>query len=159
VFRYAPVANPQDATLLEVNKIIHFIKYWSPICLYMLLIVILSSLSKPPVPQPGLPHIDKLYHLIEYGILSFFFIRAFTNSSSKILSNDAIFFTVLVTVIFGFTDEIHQAFVPGRSSDIIDWVFDGIGAVAGVFAFRLWVKIHAKISRRSKKEDWYDLRG
>jgi len=102
-------------------------------------------LSKPLVPQPGWFEIDKLYHLIEYGILSFLFLRAFMNSSRRILSGDAVFFTVLATIIFGLTDEIHQAFVPGRSSNIFDWLFDSIGAVAGVLALRLWLKIYAKV--------------
>jgi len=31
-------------------------------------------------------------------------------------------------------DEIHQAFVPGRSSDLADLVADGLGACAGTLA-------------------------
>ena len=146
-------------TQLEGTKIIHFIKYWLPICLYLLLIVTMSSLSKPPAPKIDLFEIDKLYHLIEYSLLSFLLLRAFMNSPQKILSNDAIFFTVLATIIFGLTDEVHQAFVPGRSSSIADWVFDSLGAVAGVFAFRLWLKIYAKIKTRTQKGNWYDLDG
>lgn len=111
----------------------------------MLLIIILSSLSKPPVPQPGWFEIDKLYHFIEYGVLSFLLLRAFMNSPRRLLSSEAVFFTVLATAAFGLTDEIHQAFVPGRFSSIVDWVFDALGAVAGVFALRLWLKIYAKI--------------
>ena len=119
----------------------------------------MSSLSKPPAPKIDLFEIDKLYHLIEYSLLSFLLLRAFMNSPQKILSNDAIFFTVLAPFIFGLTDEVHQAFVPGRSSSIADWVFDSLGAVAGVFAFRLWLKIYAKIKTRTQKGNWYDLDG
>ncbi|MFQ6041599.1 MAG: VanZ family protein, partial [Candidatus Poribacteria bacterium] len=93
----------------------------------------------------------KVYHLIEYGLLSFLLLRAFMNSSRKILSSDAVFFTVLSTIIFGLTDEIHQAFVPGRSSNIFDWIFDSLGAVAGVLALRLWLKIYTKIRTRTGK--------
>jgi len=110
----------------------------------------MSSLSKPPVPKLKFFEIDKLYHLIEYGILSFLSLRAFMNSPRKILSSDAVFFTVLTTVVFGLTDEIHQAFVPGRSSNIADWVFDSLGAVAGVLALKLWLKIYAKIRTRRR---------
>jgi len=118
----------------------------------MLLIVVLSSLSKPLIPQPSGFQIDKLYHLIEYGILSFWLIRAFKNSSKNILSNNAIFLTVLVTVVFGLTDEIHQAFVPGRFASVADLVFDSIGAAVGVFAFRLWLKVYAKLRKNGEVE-------
>ncbi|MBC8235944.1 VanZ family protein, partial [bacterium] len=88
----------------------------------------MSSLSRPPTPKIDLFEIDKLYHLIEYSLLSFLLLRAFMNSPRRILSNDAIFFTVLTAIVFGLTDEIHQAFVPGRSSSIVDLVFDSLGA-------------------------------
>jgi len=144
------ITNALRFTQLEDTKITHFIKYWLPVYLYLLLIVIMSSLSKPPVPKLKFFEIDKLYHLIEYGILSFLSLRAFMNSPRKILSSDAVFFTVLTTVVFGLTDEIHQAFVPGRSSNIADWVFDSLGAVAGVLALKLWLKIYAKIRTRRR---------
>lgn len=137
-------------TQLEDTKIIHFIKYWLPVYLYLLLIVITSSFSRLPAPQPDWFEIDKIYHLIEYGILSFLSLRAFMNSPRKILSSDAVFFTILATVAFGLTDEIHQAFVPGRTSSIADWIFDSLGAVAGVLALKLWLKIDAKIKTRKR---------
>ena len=37
----------------------------------------------------------------------------------------------LVSVAYGVTDELHQAFVPGRTPDAWDVVKDFVGAVAG----------------------------
>jgi len=38
---------------------------------------------------------------------------------------------VVLGSAYGLTDEIHQAFVPGRSADPRDWVADTAGAVLG----------------------------
>ena len=38
----------------------------------------------------------------------------------------------IMAIMYAFTDETHQAFVPGRSSSIIDIGIDGIGALAGL---------------------------
>jgi len=41
----------------------------------------------------------------------------------------AVFSTVLLAVVWGVLDEVHQSEVPGRSSEISDVVADGFGAV------------------------------
>ena len=33
--------------------------------------------------------------------------------------------------LYGATDEFHQSFVPGRDSDVLDWVADTLGAALG----------------------------
>jgi VanZ family protein len=35
-------------------------------------------------------------------------------------------------MLYAFTDELHQHFVPGRSVEFADWVADSHGAAAGV---------------------------
>jgi VanZ family protein len=32
---------------------------------------------------------------------------------------------------FGASDEFHQAFVPGRTADVADWMADTLGAAIG----------------------------
>lgn len=41
----------------------------------------------------------------------------------------AVFSTVLLAVVWGVLNEVHQSEVPGRSSEISDVVADGFGAV------------------------------
>ncbi len=48
-------------------------------------------------------------------------------------------------VLFAITDEIHQAFVPGRQGSPWDVVIDGIGAALGLWV--LWA-IRQKLRRR-----------
>ena len=37
--------------------------------------------------------------------------------------------------LFGASDEFHQSFVPGRDTDVFDWVADTLGATAGALVW------------------------
>lgn len=50
--------------------------------------------------------------------------------------------SMLVTVAYAVTDEVHQLFVPGRSGRLIDVLIDGAGAVVGGIAVRLLMRLH-----------------
>jgi VanZ family protein len=45
--------------------------------------------------------------------------------------------SVLLSSLYGVTDELHQAFVPGRVASIGDLVADSIGAFTGSYIARL----------------------
>ena len=111
------------------------LKYWAPPLLYMVLIFVISSKEPSQLPMPKfewLP-IDKLYHFIEYGILSVLLTIAFVNVPPKWLPANWIWGTsVLISILYGASDELHQMFVPGRSATFGDWVSDVLGAIAGV---------------------------
>jgi len=118
-----------------------------------LLIVILSSMSDAPTPQIDWYNIDKLYHTIEYCVLSFLTLWAFMNSPWKRLSNHAMLFAVLWAGFFATTDEIHQAFVPNRNSSVGDWIFDIIGAIIGVVVLRLLLRLSLRMRGNKKRGD------
>lgn len=124
------------------------IKYWMPPLLYMALIFVVSSMKQPPLPTPKFEwlSIDKLYHFIEYAILSILLTIAFLNASPQRFSKKWIWVSAaIISILYGASDEIHQAFVPGRFATISDWVSDVIGAIAGVFVVYLYCrkkKIH-----------------
>ena len=42
---------------------------------------------------------------------------------------------VILAALYGLSDEIHQAFVPGRMADPWDWMADGFGAAIGAAAW------------------------
>jgi VanZ family protein len=86
--------------------------------------------------QSSLPDIqvfewqDKIHHMGAYFIMAVCAWRAFRHFIDRHL------FLAVISVIFcslyGISDEIHQYFVPGRSSDIWDWVADTLGAILSV---------------------------
>jgi VanZ family protein len=45
---------------------------------------------------------------------------------------------VLLTVLYGASDEFHQSFVPSRQMDVMDLVADGAGAAAAAGALYIW---------------------
>ncbi len=125
------------------------LKYWAPPVLYMVLIFVGSSLKQPPLPMPKLEWltIDKIYHIIEYGILGGLLAIAFVNAPPRWLPANWIWITAaLISILYGASDEWHQTFVPGRFATLADWVADVVGAIVGVLTVYLYYR-----NRRKKK--------
>jgi VanZ family protein len=72
---------------------------------------------------------DKLAHLGGYAILGALSARAAYPSPRPIRTGLAILVTVLV---IGLLDEVHQSWIPGRATDIADWLADGVGGCIGI---------------------------
>jgi len=86
---------------------------------YMAAIFALSSL---PGSEVGLPSPwDKLAHLVEYALLGFLLGRGTGRAA----------LAFAVAALYGATDELHQAFVPGREASLFDWFADALGAALG----------------------------
>ena len=103
---------------------------WAPAVVYMALIWVLSSLEIS-APVEDFPLRDKGLHFVEYGALGFLLGHAAFRTWPKhhVLRTAAL--AVVITGLWAWLDEIHQAFVPGRTSDALDLVADCAGAVAG----------------------------
>ena len=95
------------------------------------LIFALSSL-RLPVRAPRVPHLDKLAHACEYAVLGGLLVRAIVVGLRRAAAWWPI--AALVALLYGFTDEWHQRFVPGRHSTWADVAADGVGSVMGAFA-------------------------
>jgi VanZ family protein len=110
-------------------------RFWLAPLLYALVIFSLSA-----APGKYVPHLflfsDKVFHFLEYLPFGLLVIRAFlkTRSSPKV---NSLLLTVLVIIVYALSDEFHQRFVPDRQFDLIDALFDTIGALTGS-CFYLW---------------------
>ncbi|HEX4353993.1 MAG TPA: VanZ family protein [Polyangiales bacterium] len=107
---------------------------WGPAAAYMLLIWGMSSFV-PNVDFSHVPFHDKGIHFVEYGTLSVLLYHAIYGTWRAWRPLTMFASAVALTVLWGITDEIHQAFVPGRSSDVHDVIADAIGAFAGAVAY------------------------
>lgn len=107
-------------------------KLWIPPLLYMALIFHLSSESNP-LPELTAHVWDKFLHTAEYIALAFLFCRALVGEGLGWLA--ALVATMLMTSLYGASDEWHQAFVPLRDSNVLDWFADDTGAALGALAF------------------------
>ena len=106
---------------------------------WMALITYWSGQGHLPIDQPrvedvlhGMQH--RAAHLLAYGLLGLLGRWAFDGLPR------ATFWAILVTSVFGATDEWHQAFTPGRRAAVDDWLLDT--AAAGV-ALYLWGRLRA----------------
>ncbi len=109
--------------------------YWLAPALYLVLIFALSGMSRPPVP-PGVD--SNLLHYPEYAVLGLLFARALQGERRGRASLGALLAAVGLCAFWGATDEIHQAFVPGRVPDPLDWWHDVVGAAAGAALWGIW---------------------
>ena len=98
---------------------------------------ILSSRSDLPVPSAD--GFDKLGHVILYAGLAGVSLRALAGGRWAGVTPLSMGLAVLIVVAYGGTDEYHQAFVDGRTSELADVVADATGGVLAVVAARVWV--------------------
>jgi len=109
---------------------------WLPLFIYCLLIFIQSSFPAA-VEEPSLPHADKLGHFLVYGLLAILFFRAFRTTFLRNNEDCLMLLSMLASVLYGVSDEIHQYFVPSRNADMADVLADTMGSMCGVFFYWL----------------------
>lgn len=116
---------------------------WLPPVLWAALIFILSAQPSLPKTGPSIPHLDKLAHLVMYGVLGYFTTRALRRAHNLPLPT-AIPLAILIAALYGASDEWHQSFVPPRTPSLADWLADVTGATLAQL-------VHWYDSRRSNK--------
>ncbi len=92
-----------------------------------------SSRANPfPFLPEGILSQDKLLHAGAYAVLGALVAAALRARGTG--AGRAVVLAVLVAAAYGATDEWHQAHVPGRDADPLDWAADAVGAIAGAAA-------------------------
>ena len=90
----------------------------------MAVMYIFSSFHFVPLPKIDRLSTDKIYHVVEYTLLGYLFMRAFILSDYKLPRGLIAIMVYLFGTLFGITDEIHQIFVPGRFYSYWDMAAD-----------------------------------
>lgn len=103
---------------------------WIPALAWALAIYLVSGRSTVPVPDVS--GADKVLHFGAYALLGL--LLAFAVHRSALSP----WVAVVLGVLYGASDEIHQSFVPGRSPDIRDWVADALGVCFAVYLYTRW---------------------
>jgi VanZ family protein len=101
---------------------------------WMALITYWSSQGSLPIDKPDVANLlhnfqHRLSHLLAFGLMGLLGRWAFDGWPRAAL------LAVLVTSLFGITDEFHQSFVPGRQAAIDDWALDTVAAALAIYAF------------------------
>jgi VanZ family protein len=108
------------------------VRLWLPVAAWAGLIFALSSI---PDLGTGLGGWDlalrKIAHAAEYAVLGALLLRA-TGKAGLAFA---------LATIYAVSDEVHQAFVPGRLGSVLDVAVDAVGVACGVV---VWQKVRAR---------------
>lgn len=105
---------------------------WVPPVLYAALIFHFSSESTP-LPELTSLVWDKALHATEYAGLALLLCRAARGEGLG--WGPSIALALITASGYAGSDEWHQLRVPGRESDVLDWVADTVGAAVGSAAY------------------------
>lgn len=121
-----------------------FLNLWLPVLLWMGVIFIGSSIGSMPkvggVATDAIVH--RTAHLIEFAILGWLVLRAL--SDGRPITRREMVITLIVATLYGASDEFHQRFTPGRSSELSAVLFDAAGGLIGLWVWRWKMRRSAK---------------
>jgi len=103
---------------------------WLPIAVYCLGLFLLSGLTSEEVPTFYAILPDKIAHVILYAGLGFLVAR-YSKAARRTATGTTVAVAGLFCLLYGLTDEFHQAFVPGRSAEVGDLIADLVGGLLG----------------------------
>ena len=120
--------------------------YLLPALLYMGLIFWMSSRPAPELLQhwPMLWGM-KVVHIGEYSVLALLWLWGLPRATAMSFKR-AVLMAVLLTFLWGVSDEIHQAIVPGRTARVADAVTNLVAALLAVSVVAL---VRSRILRKA----------
>jgi VanZ family protein len=104
--------------------------------LYVVMIFFVSSRPYLHSPGPNFKLKDKVAHVAEYSVLGVLLFWGIGFSASRSRGVTFLFLVAVGAAVAGL-DEIFQSAIPGRRTDVYEWVADAIGVAigAGVLVF------------------------
>jgi VanZ family protein len=120
-----------------------------PLGLYWIALFIATSIPTEYIPAVGVS--DKLNHFFAYLVLSVLLYLTFIfQEKAPLLREYPATFTLLIGSVYGIIDELHQLLIPGRHAEVLDWIADFIGVIAGVLIVKLlFLRINNKNLKNS----------
>ncbi len=133
--------------------------YWLPALVVMAVIFALSSQSGLRVSED--PVVDRPIrasaHMFAFATLAACLLFALARGGRPRLRDVVIAFAL--TVLYGFSDELHQWFVPDRNGRIDDVIVDTIGAVVGLAIAWFGLAWRARLGASERELGERDLPG
>ena len=112
---------------------------WIITILIAIFIFYMSSLSFKggPPGEGGVVVNSIIYHLLVYFALSLFFLVSLIKGR---FSKPFLLLVIIISIIYGISDEIHQLFVPGRYFTISDILTNSAGTLFAGLLYSLIIK-------------------
>ena len=114
---------------------------WVPPLVVAALIFAGSSVRGDQIPVQLLSVPDKLAHFLEYFALAATLVPAMFASWSR--STRTVLAAIVLSILFGVSDEVHQMSTAGRDSSVWDLAADAVGSAAGALSVA-WIAARAR---------------
>ena len=88
--------------------------------------------------------IDKLFHAGAYGVLALLVWLALPRGNER---TRRVVLALALASAYGVSDEVHQHWVPGRTTDVFDWMADTSGAALAVGGLELLLRRRREAAR------------
>jgi VanZ family protein len=107
---------------------------WFPVFVWALVIFAFSARPTTSVSEIHWKDfiVKKTAHVVEFAILAILIYRALINSG--VSKKKAGYYSIFLSVVYGFSDEFHQSFTPGRDPKLRDVIFDTMGAIIAIYS-------------------------
>jgi VanZ family protein len=113
----------------------HRHKHRLPAIIWACLLFTLSSFPGRSVPSLGFEYEDLAAHFLVYAVFGYLLALACgRHQAARDLRRIAL--AVVLGAVYAFSDELHQAFVPGRVTSMSDLAADVTGLLVGALLFR-----------------------
>lgn len=119
---------------------------WILVIAWMILIFYLSSIPGIDIPT-GPEYVSIIIHYLEYLVLTLLLCWAINAGIIQTVFPSALVSGFIVAVFYGVTDELHQLYVPGRVTDMLDILVDAAGAITAVI---LLIVVNTVVNRFRK---------
>ena len=122
---------------LHMFKLIIALRPAAKYYLVVLTIAIITVSSLPSLPTPKIDtgnieiRLDYVFHLLEYGGLSFFAFLTFTGTEF-LLTRKKVFYLTISLLAFCILDEFHQKLIPGRTFNTNDILSNVTGVLVAM---------------------------
>lgn len=114
------------------------------------LIFLASSIPSQYLIKFGLSNYDKVIHVAAFFILGWLSHRACVHQGRVPRIRDySKLFSFVFVLSYGVVDEVHQAWTPGRSVDMIDILANAAGG--GLFLAAVWLAGRLKLGRTGQE--------
>ena len=127
---------------------------WLPVLGWAIIIYLFSSYQTPTASEIRWQDfiVKKTFHLIEYAIFTTLFYRALKESGVE--KKKAGMYSVIITLLYGATDEFHQTFTAGRDGKIRDVIIDTVGGLIAIYGiWKLLPKAPKKLRSWAERLD------
>ena len=131
----------------KVNKYYIFVVYYLPFIIWLSAVWIGTSLPTSVMKEIPFSAEDKLLHMLAYLGLGFLFRRLVVFFKKPVWRRQPTRLTLFWGLLLGGLDEIHQLFIPGRDASLGDFAADGLGIVAGILVFTIYMRLQKKSSK------------